>query len=692
MVNQNIQWLSSLRMLNHLDMSGVDLSKSIDWLQVINTLPSLVKLRLSSCKLSHIHPHVRSLNLTSLSLLELSYNDFNGFMPPWIFGITSLVSLGLSGCDFIGIIPTSTYSFCNLTSIEALFLYDNDFMDSSFVLQKLSSSNLVMLDLCSCGVSSSLLDSLHNLTSLLWLDLSQNQLTETIPKSLEAHLGKLVSLKLLDGTGNNLTLRPLNAYWIPSFQIRYLHLNSWDLGPRVPLWLQSQWDLRVLDISNTHISSPISNSFWSSFPNIVYLDMSENPIQGMLTLLGIPTTLEVLDLSSNNFWGKLPSLSNVSFPKILDMSNNSFTGPLHHFLCSNDVQETNDLNLGNNHLSGFIPECWEKWLSLEFLNLENNNLSGEIPRTLGYVVHLQLLNMHGNKISGGLPTFLKTLSNLEILQLSRNKLVGSIPAWIGTKLTSLRILNLRSNNLNGNIPLELCYLVHVQILDLANNNLSGNIPRCFNNFSVLSGAETNSNVQFVFFGEYGGSTTASDSLVMKGREDIYEMFLGLVMLLDLSCNNFYGDIPSELTSLRELKSLNLSRNQLTGRIPGMIGDMKELMSLDLSLNKLNRELPRSLSSLSFLSSFNVSYNNLTGRVPTSTQLQSFNESSFFGNNLCGDPLANRCEKSEIPDTHEEEKDNRSHEKGLIVSIVLGFVTGFLIIVAPLIANKPWRTV
>ncbi|KAL8210818.1 hypothetical protein R6Q57_005255 [Mikania cordata] len=180
---------------------------------------------------------------------------------------------------------------------------------------------------------------------------------------------------------------------------------------------------------------------------------------------------------------------------------------------------------------------------------------------------------------------------------------------------------------------------------------------------------------------------------MNDREDIYEKFLALVMLLDLSSNSLSGLIPSELTSLRELKSLNLSRNKLTGKIPDKIGDMKELISLDLSLNKLYGQLPKSLSSLSFLSSFNVSYNNLTGRVPISTQLQSFNVFSFIGNNLCGDPLVHHCLKSEVSNAHQKE-DNRSHgsEWSLIISIVLGFVTGFWIIVIPLILHRPWRIV
>ena len=40
----NLHWLSGLPSLQHLDMSGVNLSKASDWLQMTNKLPSLIEL------------------------------------------------------------------------------------------------------------------------------------------------------------------------------------------------------------------------------------------------------------------------------------------------------------------------------------------------------------------------------------------------------------------------------------------------------------------------------------------------------------------------------------------------------------------------------------------------------------------------------------------------------------------------
>ncbi|KAJ0579625.1 putative non-specific serine/threonine protein kinase [Helianthus annuus] len=755
----NMKWLSSLGMLHHLDMSGMDLSKATDWLQVINTLPSLVQLHLSLCELSNLHMYVPSVNLTSLSVLDLSYNYFNSSVPQWIFSVTSLVSLDLTACSFHGPIP----SFRNLTSLELLHVAGNDFMNSSSIFQELSSSNLISLDISYCGISSSVLDSLQNLTNLISLRLSENQLTKRIPKSLgnfcnlreidlsenyignisltyflesffeckspaleslslfrnyisgiiphsignlsflrtlhlrdnqisgpipysigqlssleqlyvrsnrlngslpdslgqlskltsldfsdnlltgvvtEAHFIKLVSLKDLDGSANKLILRLQVANWIPPFQLGSLYLKSWVLGPQFPLWLQSQKDLRALDISNAGISSPMPESFLRSFSNLMFLNMSNNHIRGPLTFSGIPATLDIIDISSNGFGGSL-----------------------HPFLCSSGATRTFYLNLENNHLSGDIPECWEKWPRLKTLNLGNNTLSGEIPRTLGSLP-LQHINMRGNKISGRLHSSLMNLTKLGILELGRNELTGSIPTWIGAKLTRLRILNLRSNRFDGNIPHELCHIRHIQILDLAHNNLSGNIPRCFNNFSILSGIESNSRDDFAYISIVGlESPIAGDSLVTNGREDTYSSILPLVMLIDLSSNNLTGYIPSELMSLLVLKSLNLSRNQLSGSIPEKIGNMKELISLDLSVNMLSGELPMSLSSLHFLSSFNVSFNNLTGRIPI---------------------------VEAAAHTIGEKKEDDGADWGLIISIVVGFVSGFWMIMGPLIMRRSWR--
>ncbi|KAL8240944.1 hypothetical protein R6Q59_014299 [Mikania micrantha] len=401
---ENMQWLSSLRLLRHLDMSGVNLTKATDWLQ----LGQLINL---------VH-------------LQLGNNRIAGPIPDSIGRLSLLRSLDLDENLISG---SSPYSVGGLLSLELLDLSNNQLIDT-------------------------LPESLGQLSKLNTLDLSNNLLTGVVTDS---HFSKLMGLKYLNGRGNNLTLRPRCANWIPSFQLQSMYLSSWDLGPQFPSWLLTQRDLIVLEIRNARVSSTMPKSFWKSFPNLQSLVMSQNQMQGRL--FDIPATLRLVDLSSNLFSGNLPELCNVSLLIILDLSNNSFTGSLHNFLCPYGGKWLEALNLANNHLSGVIPECWVNWPSLVFLNLENNNLSGRIPTTLESLSSLESLNMGKNKLSGELPISLKKLTKLKILQFATNELVGSIPAWIGTDLSSLRILNLQSNNFDGNITHELCYLTFIQI-------------------------------------------------------------------------------------------------------------------------------------------------------------------------------------------------------------------------------------
>ncbi|KAJ0909693.1 putative non-specific serine/threonine protein kinase [Helianthus annuus] len=576
-----------------------------------------------------------SLHHQRVTHLDLSHGGLIGTLSPSIGNLSFLRVIWFPNNSFSSEIPPE---IGHLFRLRQLRLHNNSFT-GNIPATLMNCSNLQILNLGNNNLVGKIPDGIGSLSMLSFLSLHDNILQGGIPPFI-ANLTLLDTLSLancqLGGSFPNLFHRLTN--------LRRLSVAGNNLIGTIPPSLYNCSSLEELRLFDNKLTGRLPKNLGSMMPHLVELWLSNNHIQG--NLLSIPATLHVLNLGSNNLWG--------------------------------------------NYLLSQM--CWEKWSSLKLLYLNDNNLSGEIPRTLGSVPLLQLLNMRGNMISGSLPSSLMNLSYLKVLDLGRNNLAGIIPPWIGIKLTMLKILNLRSNNFYGNTPDQLCYLSQVQVLDLADNNLSGNIPRCFNNFSVLSGIESNLEVQLSFPLDVG-SFIVGASLVMKGREDTYGSILGLVTLLDLSSNNLSGQIPSELTTLHNLQSLNFSRNQLTGEIPNKIGDMKSLESFDLSVNNLSGELPTSLSGLNFLGTFNVSYNNLIGRIPTGTQIQSFNESSFIGNKLCGAPLSNDCVHADKPDTTSDQKeDGGSHnvDWGLIISIALGFIIGFWGIVVSLMLNRSWR--
>jgi Leucine-rich repeat (LRR) protein len=446
------------------------------------------------------------------------------------------------------------------------------------------------------------------------------------------HFSNLTKLKTLGGSSNLLTLQ-VSSNWVPPFQLKFLRMDSWRLGPQFPTWLQSQKDLQYLSLSNASISDVIPSWLWNLCPQIELLDISQNQIHGSIPNLSYGETIL---LGSNNFCGPLPHISSSSIMD-LDLSNNSFHGSLSPLVCEHKdkMRYVEMLDLSNNLLYGELPNCWMNYFNLQVLILGSNKLTGNIPSFFGSLYALELLSLNKNNLSGDVPLSLKNCNRLVIVDLSENHLSGSLSIWLGNSSASLMALVLHSNRFHGSIPQEFCHFNSLQIMDLAHNKLSGSIPQCFGNLSAMVRQAFSENIGIISMGEI--------FLIMKGAEHEYRWSLALVTSTDLSSNNLIGEIPERLTSLYGVRFLNLSYSQLHGRIPKKINNMTLLESLDVSTNQLIGVIPQSMAILTFLSYLNLSYNYFYGRIPFSTQLQSFSTLSFIGNrDLCGPPFTASC--------------------------------------------------
>lgn len=116
-----------------------------------------------------------------------------------------------------------------------------------------------------------------------------------------------------------------------------------------------------------------------------------------------------------------------------------------------------------------------------------------------------------------------------------------------------------------------------------------------------------------------------------------------VVSINLSGKQLEGNLTLDVTRLIQLRVLNLSSNEFRGAIPEFWGSTASLRILDLSNNGLSGEIPEELNRLVSLAFLNLSNNDLEGSLPHGRVRDSFNATSFGGNDkLCGYPTNKPC--------------------------------------------------
>ena len=331
---------------------------------------------------------------------------------------------------------------------------------------------------------------------------------------------------------------------------------------------------------------------------------------------------------------------------------------------TNDSGQVVGLALGDNNLTGSIPDILAELDSLITLDLGGNALAGKIPYELRELEQLRDLLLNGNALEGSLPRSLGYLAGLRYLHIGDNKLSGVVPG----DFAKLELDTLYATGSGVCVPpslgewfegiektddAERCVAsIAIDIVDLPSltfyapgetGELSATYVSAEGDTTPEAQVTWSSGDTAVVSVDAWGRVTA----VGDGQTDItatYDSTTGTIaaevalpendrdvleILYDRArgdgwtdATNWLSDEPlSEWAGVESddsgrVVNLSLRGNNLRGPIHSSIGLLDRLVTLDLSRNWISGSIPAEIGDLSQLREFTLSVNGLVGDLPS----------------------------------------------------------------------------
>jgi Leucine-rich repeat (LRR) protein len=302
----------SLVSLEYLDLFSNLLTSSIP--SQFGNLKDFQFFGLSSNLLSHSIPSEIG-SLTNLQLLDFSTNCLTGLIPSSLNNLFQLSNLGLSENHLSGQVPLSLSSFL---SLEQLFIHKNQFTGDLDQLIPSASSESDSENKSNFNFSSSV---------MINFDISDNQLTGTIPSALFLlpHLRTLsLSLNcfkdnLPSSMCNGIALEVIAMDGLGSAEkckhsITLNFITSVTLGQRIGgtipqcVWLLT--NLQTLNLAGNGLSGTISNV--AEMFSLSSMTLAHNYLSGVIPLwLQVQQNMTLLDLSHNKLTGDVDGFNHL---------------------------------------------------------------------------------------------------------------------------------------------------------------------------------------------------------------------------------------------------------------------------------------------------------------------------------------------------------------------------------------------
>ncbi|XP_031378505.1 receptor-like protein EIX2 [Punica granatum] len=575
-----------------------------------------------NCTLTgHIHPSL--IELQHLNYLDLSWNNFaHTKIPEFLGSLSNLVYLNLSNACFAWDIPLHLGNLSNLQYLD-LNLNTHDvgllWVESLEWLSGLPS--LKHLDLSRVSVRNAQALQVNFSTSLEFLDLSRNNLGSVIPNWL-LNLSSITHLDLSYSFAEGAVSFPTEII-NNNKQLAFLSLGVNSMRGELPKNLSNLCHLFALLLEGNDFTGDISAALGNPFSclqnTLRYLDLAENKISRLGDEIGHFKNLKFIDVGNNKLTGGIPeSIGQLSNLEYINLSENSIEGPIP--LSLPQLSSLKQLIIEENKLMGGIPESIGQLSNLDYIDLSGNSIEGPIPESLLQLSSLRLLSLGSNKLTGRIPESIGQLSNLVDLDLSNNLLKGVVAELHLANLTSLINLDISSNELAVKINPKMIAPFQLNSIDMSNCKVGPQFPtwlRAQRNIFELG--LSNASISGIIPDWFYNISFNIVSLILSSNELSGEISLcnmKSLEQLDLSNNKLSGSVPECWKRLRQLRAINLGNTQFSGLVPTFLCSMKYVSFLGLHGNAFSGSIPKCLSTMTYLNVLDLSRNKLAGRIPS----------------------------------------------------------------------------